>query len=123
MSSLRAQFPSLPSRVMAELIKHMTAAELSTLQSNGRFPMSVLEEARRHVQMLRLNRALEGLYFQGLSSADSNSLVFHTITGLEGWPTNVRLVLRDKATSAVLESVGGTSALYSREFFKTGEEY
>lgn len=123
MSSLQAQFPALPSPVMAELMKHITMDELLTLQSNGRLPLSVLEEARHYVQMLRLNRALEGLYFQGLSNADSNSLVWHTITGLEGWPTNLRLVLRDKVTGAVLDSVGNASALYSREFFATGDGY
>ena len=123
MSPLQQQFPSLPASVMAELLDHLSPDETAALDSTGRLPLHVLEEARSYVQTLRLNRALEGLYFENLSSADSNVLAWQTVTGLHGWPTSLRLVLRDKATGEVLSTVGNPLARYSREFFKSAGEY
>lgn len=123
MSHLQKQFPGLPDGVMAELLAHLTAAQTATLEGTGCLPLHILEEARSYTQVLRLNRALEGLYFEALSNADSNTLAWHTMARLPDWPTNQRLVLRDKATGQVLSTVGNPNARYSQEFFKSADDY
>lgn len=123
MSHLQKQFPSLPAGVMAELLAHLTPAEEATLDSAGRLPLHILEEARSYAQVLRLNRALEGLYFETLSNSDSNTLAWHALVLLPDWPANQRLVLRDRTTGEVLSTVGNPSARYIQEFFKTAGEY
>lgn len=123
MSPLHLQFPSLPASVMAELLGHLTPAEKTVLQSTDRLPLHVLEEARSYVQALRLNRALEGLYFEGLNNADSNVLAWHAIVRLPEWPANQRLVMRDNTTGQVLSTAGNPSARYTKEFFKSADGY
>lgn len=123
MNYLQKQFPSLPAGVMAELLEHLTPVEEATLDSTGRLPLHILEEARSYAQVLRLNRALEGLYFETLSNADSNTLAWHALVLLPDWPANQRLVLRDRTTGQVLSTVGNPNARYSQEFFKTAGEY
>lgn len=123
MNHLQKQFPGFPVSVMTELLSQLSPAEMAALQSTERLPLHILEEARSYVQVLRLNRALEGLYFEALSNADSNTLAWHTLSGLPGWPSNLRLVLRDANTGEVLGSAGNASAQYSREIFKSAGEY
>ena len=119
MLPLHKQFPGLPVIVMQELLEHLPPAHRATLRASGRLPLRVLEEARSYAQVLRLNRALEGLYFDTLSTADSNTLVWQTVTQVPGWPAGLRLVLRDKTTGEVLSSVGNPAAVHSREIFKS----
>lgn len=121
--SLARQFPSLPPGVTAELAAHMTPAQLALFADDQRVPLPVLEEARGYVQVTRLNRALEGLYFSDLISADSNRLAFHTLPSLAGWPDNVRFVLRDRATGLELDSIGPKTAPFRREVFKRADSY
>jgi hypothetical protein len=93
------------------------------VQSTGRLPLHILEEARSYTQVLRLNRALEGLYFEALSNVDSNTLAWQTLTHLPDWPPSQRLLLRDRATGQVLSSVGNPLSRYSQEIFKSAGEY
>lgn len=123
MELLQKQFPSLPASVMGELMDQLAPAEMATVQSTGRLPLHILEEARSYTQVLRLNRALEGLYFEALSNVDSNTLAWQTLTHLPDWPTSQRLVLRDRATGQVLSSVGNPLSRYSQEIFKSAGEY
>ncbi|WP_300730411.1 NEL-type E3 ubiquitin ligase domain-containing protein [Pseudomonas sp.] len=121
--NLERQFPSLPPGVTAELAAHMTPPELERFSDDQRLPLRVLEEARSYVQVVRLNRALEGLFFSELSSADSQRLAFHTLPSLSGWPSNVRFVLLDKATGLELDSIGAQTAPLRREVFKRADGY
>lgn len=121
--SLERQFSSLPHSVTAELAEHMTPGELLQFSTDQRLPLHVLEEARRSVQALRLNRALEGLFFTEMVSAQSNTLAFNTLPSLPGWPSDVRFVLRDRASGLELESIGAPTARFRREVFKNGDQY
>ena len=123
MTALQKQFPGLPVTVMKELLGHHATTQASTLGGTGRLPLHVLEEARGYAQVLRLNRSLEGLYFEALNSADSNRLALHTLARLPGWADTMGMVLRDKTSGAVLDTVGNDSAAGSREIFKHGSLY
>ena len=121
--ALKNQFPGLPGVVLQELLHHLSAARLGVDDSAGRLPLHVLEEARSYTRALRLNRALEGLGFDALSNADSLRLAWKTLPDVPGWPASLRLVIRDKASGTVLDSVGSDSALYSHELFKSADGY
>ena len=121
--SLKDQFPGLPVVVLEELISHLSPEELIALNSGGRLPLHVLEEARSYAQVMRLNRSIEGLYFEALRSADSSALGWRTLLDLPGWPANLRLVVRDKSNGTVLNTLGRDTAIYSQELFKTGDVY
>ncbi|WP_324708802.1 NEL-type E3 ubiquitin ligase domain-containing protein [Pseudomonas fragi] len=121
--ALKNQFPGLPGVVLQELLHHLSAARLGVDDSAGRLPLHVLEDARSYTRALRLNRALEGLGFDALSNADSLRLAWKTLPEVPGWPASLRLVIRDKASGTVLDSVGSDSALYSHELFKSADGY
>lgn len=121
--NMSKQFPSLPVGVIEELAAHLTSKELQNLISEGRTPLHILEEARSYIQTLRVNRAIEGIYYAALSSADSNTVAWKTLPLLEGWPASRRLVLRDKATNQVLDSLGSVTTAHSSELIKDGEFY
>lgn len=123
LDTLNSQFTGLPVAVMKELMSHLTPAELSAFEKNSRLPLHVMEEARSYVQVVRLNRALEGLYFEGLSNADTQTLVWHTVPRLAGWPENLMLVLRDKTTGQDLERLGHATAPNRIEIFKSADNY
>lgn len=123
MTALQKQFPGLPATVMKELLEHLAPSEVSALANAERLPLAVLEEARRYAQVLRLNRSIEGLYFEALNNADSNTLALNTLPRLPGWTHTMRVVLRDKSSGAVLDSVGNESAMYSLEVLKEGAQY
>ncbi|SDU88272.1 NEL-type E3 ubiquitin ligase domain-containing protein [Pseudomonas mucidolens] len=123
MQVLHRQFPGLPANVMTELLDNLNATEQIALHASGRLPLHVLEEARIYARELRLNRALTGLYFEGLSNADSQRIAWNSMLHLPGWPSNLGAVLRDKHTAEVLSTVGGESAPLNREFYKHGSLY
>ena len=120
---LRRQFPGLPVPVLEELISHLSPEELDALGSGERLQLHVLEEARHYAQVVRLNRSIEGLYFEALRNADSNSLALLALADFPGWPAYLRLVIRDKRTGEVLHSVGNATATKTREFLKGDGEY
>ena len=122
-NALHSQFPGLPVSVMSELISTLTPTGLSTLNTTSRLPLHVLEEARSYVQNVRLNRALEGLFFEGLSNVDSQTLAWNTASRLPGWPENLKLVLRDKGTGMDLDVLGSASSTNRLEIFKNNDKY
>ena len=117
------QFSGLPVSVITELMSHLTPGELSAFEQTSRLPLHVMEEARIYVQSVRLNRALEGLYFEGLSNADSEKLAWHAMQRLSGWPENLSLILRDKITGQELDRLGNASASNRLELFKNADNY
>lgn len=121
--SLKRQFPRLPVPVLEELISHLSFEELASLRRGERLQLHVLEEARRYAQVVRLNRSIEGLYFEALHNADSTALALLALADLPGWPAYLRLVIRDKNTGEVLSSVGNAAATQTRDFFKGDGEY
>lgn len=68
---LRRDFPGLPSVLSREVIAQATDAERASLVRHGRVPLRVAEQARLMLRQLRLNRAIEGLYFPQLRNADA----------------------------------------------------
>lgn len=92
---LRRDFPGLPAVVAREIITQATDAERASLLLHGRVGLRVAEHARLMLRRLRLNRAIEGLYFPGLRNADSRLLATEFLPQLPASAANS--VVRDAA--------------------------
>lgn len=71
---LRRDFPGVPSALAEEILGQANDAERASLLRHSRVPLRLAEQARQALRHLRLNRAIEGLYFSRLRSADSRRL-------------------------------------------------
>lgn len=96
--AIRSAFSELPGSVVDELVEHADLGEWQELQA-GRVPLRLAEEARRYVQVLRLNRAYEGLYLDAASDPGTHLLVLDTLENLQGWPADVAVQITDWAKS------------------------
>ena len=123
LASIKAQFPTLPVSVLEELVAHLTPPELLNMSQHKRLPLHILEEAREFTQALRVNRALEGLYYGPLSQADSNLLAWHTLPFMQGWPSEVPFVLRSRETDKVLSAMGPAHTGLITTFYQSGSQY
>ncbi|MCU1727354.1 hypothetical protein NTD86_10200 [Pseudomonas sp. 7P_10.2_Bac1] len=121
--NIRNKFSTLPVNVLDELISHLTPDEVLALTNLGRLPLHALEESRRYAQRLRLNRAIEGIFCDALSTADSQTLAWHTLKALPGWPGTLRLEVRNQLNNQRISVIEGMAGQPSREIFKKGEQY
>lgn len=71
---LRRDFPGLPSVVAREIVAQANDAERASLLAHGRVPLRIAEHARLMLRRLRVNRAIEGLYFPRLRNPDARVL-------------------------------------------------
>jgi len=89
---LRSHFPDLPISVIDELVHYADASEMAELD-NGKVPLRLAEEARRFQQVVRINRAYEGLYLDAAGGIDTDRLVFNTLEHLPGWRGDIYIRL------------------------------
>jgi hypothetical protein len=82
------QFAKLPASVADELVQNADTSEWQQLEDT-KVPLRLAEEARRYAQIVRLNRAYEGLYLDAASGLDTDQLVLNTLKHLPGWPSDV----------------------------------
>lgn len=101
----------LPKAVGEEILAWASEPERASLGRGQGLSPRLSEEARLYAQQVRLTRAYEGLYLQLLSSADSDRLVLHSLSGLPGWSADVRLeVRRGHFRGPLLDSIGAEDA-------------
>jgi hypothetical protein len=82
------QFAKLPASVADELVQNADTTEWQQLE-DAKVPLRLAEEARRYAQIVRLNRAYEGLYLDASSGLDTDRLVLNTLKHLPGWPNDM----------------------------------
>ncbi|WP_307335855.1 NEL-type E3 ubiquitin ligase domain-containing protein [Pseudomonas lini] len=82
------KFATLPASVADELVQNTDSTEWLQLD-DAKVPLRLAEEARRYAQVVRLNRAYEGLYLDAASGIDTDQLVLNTLMQLPGWPNDV----------------------------------
>lgn len=85
---LRDGFSDLPISVLDELVRYADASELDELDA-GKVPLRLAEEARRFQQVVRVNRAYEGLYLDAAGGIDTDRLVFSALKHLPGWKSDL----------------------------------
>ncbi|WP_409318614.1 dermonecrotic toxin domain-containing protein [Pseudomonas sp. KCJK9016] len=110
--TIRAAFANLPASVADELVLNADTGERQLLET-GKVPLRLAEEARRYQQILRLNRAYEGLYLDAAFGRDVNMLILDTLAHLPGWPGDVYVEIRDWAMNGEqFASVGPKDSSY-----------
>lgn len=82
-------FPSLSVAVAEEVLLPLAPGERAAMLKTDRVPLTTAERARRYQQGQRLNRALEGLVFSHVQSADVATL-----------RTSIKLLLREPGSTA-----------------------
>lgn len=109
---IRSKFAQLPASVADELLQHANISERQQLVS-GHVPLRLAEEARRYAQVMRLNRAYEGLYLDAASGLDADRLILNTLKHLPGWPNDVFVEITEWAVHTQEKaSIGSPSAVH-----------
>ncbi|WP_224450867.1 MULTISPECIES: NEL-type E3 ubiquitin ligase domain-containing protein [unclassified Pseudomonas] len=107
---IREKFADLPFSVADELVHNADFSEWQELD-NAIVPLRLVEEARRYAQVVRLNRAYEGLYLDAAGGLDSDRLVLNTVKHLPGWTNDVFVEITEWALhSEKKASIGTTDA-------------
>ncbi|MBS7675375.1 hypothetical protein KIN13_18355, partial [Vibrio cholerae] len=92
--------------------------------SATRVSLNMLEEARWYARQGRLVRAYAGLRREAIATADTRRLALHTLQTLPGWPSTLRLEVRDgRVDGALLDSIGFETASEKKYLVKQGPAY
>ena len=104
-------YPELPSAVAAQLLKEATPADLEHLALKQTLPLRLREQLRRAQHQVRVSRAYEGLYLEGLENNDTRRLELASLATLPGWSSDVRIEIREYSHTGKLHaSVGAENA-------------
>ncbi|KJZ49224.1 NEL-type E3 ubiquitin ligase domain-containing protein [Pseudomonas fluorescens] len=104
-------FPELPAVVARRIVEGMTPLQLSEIRKPGPLPQSIYEQARWCQQEVRVARAYEGFYLEAFARQDSERLALRSLENLPGWPTGIRVELREYSTTGrLLDSIGAPDA-------------
>jgi Leucine-rich repeat (LRR) protein len=121
---LQRECPGLSEAAAQEVIAHASVADLARLDARRRAPLNMLEEARWYARQGRQVRAYAGLHSDNIVSADSRRVALHALERLPGWPSTLRLEVREGSnTGALLESIGDKSAPEKTYLIKNGPRY
>ncbi|WP_454845152.1 NEL-type E3 ubiquitin ligase domain-containing protein [Pseudomonas farris] len=94
-----------------ELLRDAQPSDVQHLSKKGRVPLRLAEQAREAALQLRVARAYEGLFLDGLHNADTARLELHSLATLPGWPTDLRLEIHDYSFEGPLaDSLGPIDA-------------
>ncbi|WP_431080989.1 NEL-type E3 ubiquitin ligase domain-containing protein [Pseudomonas thivervalensis] len=107
---LHGEFPQLPRAVVDELLIDATDVERQQMSERGYLPLRLRQAARTAMGEWRLVQAYEGLYLPTKGNPDTWRLALHSLEQLSGWPTDVRIEIRDGGLEGLLDSVGPSSS-------------
>lgn len=108
---LQDAFQELPTSVAKELLASASPEELSVMAERKRVPLHLKQQARAALLEVRLNRAYEGLFHDGLHTPDTERLLLRTLESLPGWSEDVRIEVRNGAMTGTLDdSIGAADA-------------
>jgi len=114
-----ASRPGLPSTLAAELLAAASGEELKAIDA-GQVPTRLAELAEWSLHEVRTTRAYEGLYLDTVENPDTCRLALHSLENLSGWPSWVRLEVRQYRTDGeLLDAIGPTHALTRRTLVAT----
>ena len=108
---LKSDYPDLSISMADDLLRHADPADLQHLNEKQRTPLNLAQQARHAEQQIRLARAYEGLYLKELYSTDTTRLALHSLETLPGWPSDLRLEIREySAQGRLFDSIGPVDA-------------
>ncbi|UVK97509.1 dermonecrotic toxin domain-containing protein [Pseudomonas sp. B21-048] len=108
--SLLGEFQGLPTDIAQELVSNTSGTELMELH-NGRVPRRLKDVAVKAMEAVRVARAYEGFYLEERETTDTHRLALHSLESLPGWPTDLRIEVRDFSYDGSLrDSIGQPDA-------------
>lgn len=82
------------------------------------------ETARLTAHEVRLNRAFEGLYLDNLINPDSDRIILHLLNTVPGWPSDLRIEVRDRHFSgSSIEAAGNPAGTRQKVLVKQHQVY
>ncbi|MHC8319392.1 NEL-type E3 ubiquitin ligase domain-containing protein [Pseudomonas sp. GB2N2] len=111
-ATLHEQAPDLPTRVCQELLENASGRDRSFLHDRKILGIDLTRQVSEAQSAIRQDRALTGLHFPQLASADTDTLALRLMDQVQGWDDGYRLEVRQgSASGSLLDSVGKTDAL------------
>jgi hypothetical protein len=116
---IQGRYSNVPTSVIEGLLTDASSIERQQMakwdfadkQQTKPIPLRLAQELRWAQREVRLSRAYEGLYLEALTTSDTENLVLNTLEKLPGWPSDLRVEVRDGSFSGKLRaSVGPESA-------------
>lgn len=110
-----ARFRGVPMKVIKALLQEASSAErqqmakwdfADKLQTKP-IPLKLAEALRIAQREVRLARAYEGLYLDGLINPDTEKLVLNSLKKLSGWPADLRIEVRQGSLDGELRASAG----------------
>ncbi|WP_419712252.1 dermonecrotic toxin domain-containing protein [Pseudomonas sp. NFX224] len=93
------------------LLSEAHPSDVQHLREKQRVPLRLAEQTRKAAEQLRMTRAYEGLYLDGLHNRDTARLELHSLAALPGWPADLRLEIREYSFEGPLtDSLGPVDA-------------
>lgn len=121
---LKSHYPALPRRVAWEIMDQASATTRGQLRKTGRVPLRIAQQVRQALDTLVEDQALLGVYLPELANDATLRVVLGLVQSLEGWPTALRLQLRDRTPAGrLLGQAGSATATAWRTLIKVGEDY
>lgn len=121
--TITRSYPGLPTVVVDELVRQASPAQLAKLVQ-GRVPLPVAEEIRVYQQQVRLARAYEGLFLDSVNNPDTDLLILHSLERLAGWPSTLRLEVREGwFQGALIDALGPADAAVRKTLVKYPDGY
>lgn len=107
---LQDYFVDLPTSVAKELLASAQSADVLKMTEQKQIPLRVKEQAFAAQREVRLTRAYEGLFLEGVENADSIKLALHTLEALPGWSDRIRIEIRESFAGELYHSIGPADA-------------
>lgn len=121
---VQAKHPKVPKRVIEHVLDYTTAVEQKQFLDAGFVPPRVSEQLYWTAREVRLARAYEGLYLEGTATPDSEKLTLHMLPTLAGWPSGIRIEVRQHdINGAVIDHLGPTESANARVLVKRDNRY
>ncbi|MNX49318.1 E3 ubiquitin-protein ligase sspH1 [compost metagenome] len=121
-SLLKGHESSLSTSVAQALVEHAHPSDLQHWAEKQRVPLRLSQQAWEAAHQLRVARAYEGLYLGELHNTDTERLELHSLAALPGWPSDLRLEIRERSFSGtLLDSLGPQDAPIRRVLIQSSD--
>jgi hypothetical protein len=120
------QYPQLPKNAVEQMLDRygVDLASMPEAAEVKRLFSRLDGKARQYQQHVRLNRAYEGLYLRSVNSPESDILALHSLKNLPGWPSGLRIEVREGAIAGrLIDRSGPLDAVDCRTLVKSGAGY
>ncbi len=107
---LQGAVQNLPTDIAQELVSNASGSELMQLH-DGKVPRRLKDVADKAMEAVRVARAYEGFYLEGMDTPDHYRLALHSLESMPGWPARLRIEVREYShTGSLRDSIGQTDA-------------